>query len=159
MGASRSSPTSACLVCRDRIDIARAGAEQLPPDERASRQAEGYAPELGGVEPTVIAYTSAVASFTVAELLERLIGYGPDPEPEKFLCVATTERSVRIGLSPSRSATPTPPLACSVPATVSRSSGRHGAHKTRFVGRDPDTSVVDMDPPQKVSGAWGCGCR
>jgi molybdopterin/thiamine biosynthesis adenylyltransferase len=78
-------PASACLVCRDRIDIARAGAEQLPPDERASRQAEGYAPELGGVEPAVIAYTSAVASFAVAELLERLIGYGPDPEPGEIL--------------------------------------------------------------------------
>jgi len=78
-------PGTACLVCRGRIDLARAGAEQLPPEERAARQAEGYAPELGGVEPAVIAYTSAVASFAVAEVLERLIGYGPDPEPGEML--------------------------------------------------------------------------
>jgi molybdopterin/thiamine biosynthesis adenylyltransferase len=78
-------PGSACLVCRGRIDIARAGAEQLSPDERAARQAEGYAPELGGVEPAVIPYTSAVASFAVAELLERLIGYGPEREPGEIL--------------------------------------------------------------------------
>lgn len=78
-------PGCACLVCRGRIDLARAGAEQLPPEERAVRQAEGYAPELGGVEPAVIAYTSAVASFAVAELLERLIGYGPEPEPGEIL--------------------------------------------------------------------------
>lgn len=78
-------PGSACLVCRGRIDIARAGAEQLSADERAARQAEGYAPELGGVEPAVIPYTSAVASFAVAELLERLIGYGPEREPGEIL--------------------------------------------------------------------------
>lgn len=78
-------PGSACLVCRGRIDLARAGAEQLSPDERAARVAEGYAPELGGIEPAVIPYTSAVASFAVAELLERLIGYGPEPEPGEIL--------------------------------------------------------------------------
>jgi molybdopterin/thiamine biosynthesis adenylyltransferase len=78
-------PGSACLVCRGRIDLARAGAEQLPEDERTARQAEGYAPELGNVEPAVIAYTSAVASFAVAELLERFIGYGPNPEPGEIL--------------------------------------------------------------------------
>lgn len=76
---------SACLVCRNRIDLARAAAEQLPRDERARRQAEGYAPELAGIEPAVVAYTSAVASFAVAELLERFIGYGPEPEPSEIL--------------------------------------------------------------------------
>lgn len=78
-------PGSTCLVCRNRVDLARAGAEQLSPDERRSRQAEGYAPELGAVEPAVITYTTAVASFAVAELLERLIGYGPDQEPGEIL--------------------------------------------------------------------------
>jgi hypothetical protein len=76
---------SACLVCRGRVDLARAAAEQLSPDERSARQAEGYAPELGGVEPAVVAYTSAVASIAVAELLERLIGYGPAPVPGEIL--------------------------------------------------------------------------
>jgi molybdopterin/thiamine biosynthesis adenylyltransferase len=78
-------PGNACLVCRRRVDMARAQAEQLDPAERAARQAEGYAPELGGVEPAVVPYTTAVASFAVGELLERLIGYGPDTEPGELL--------------------------------------------------------------------------
>ena len=41
--------------------------------------------ELAGVEPAVVAYTSAVASIAVAELLECLIGYGPDPVPSEVL--------------------------------------------------------------------------
>jgi molybdopterin/thiamine biosynthesis adenylyltransferase len=79
------SPGEACLVCRDRVDLARAQAEQLDPDERQALQAEGYAPELAGVEPAVVSYTSLVASLAVAELLERLIGYGPNPEPSELL--------------------------------------------------------------------------
>lgn len=78
-------PGAACLVCRNRIDLARAQAEQLGEAERAVRVAEGYAPELAGVEPAVVAYTSAVASFAVAELLERFIGYGPDAAPSELL--------------------------------------------------------------------------
>ncbi len=78
-------PGNACLVCRNRIDLTRAQAELLDPEERASLQAEGYAPELGGVEPAVVPYTSLVASFAVGELLERLIGYGPDQEPGELL--------------------------------------------------------------------------
>ncbi len=78
-------PGAACLVCRSRIDLARAAAEQMDDSERVARQAEGYAPELGGVEPAVITYTSAVASFAVAELLERLVGYGPDRVPSELL--------------------------------------------------------------------------
>lgn len=78
-------PGNACLVCRNRIDLARAQAELLDPDERASLQAEGYAPELGPVDPAVVPYTSLVASFAVGELLERLIGYGPTPEPGELL--------------------------------------------------------------------------
>ncbi len=78
-------PGNACLVCRNRIDLARAQAELLDPNERESLQAEGYAPELGEVEPAVVPYTSLVAGFAVAELLERLIGYGPSSEPGELL--------------------------------------------------------------------------
>jgi hypothetical protein len=49
-------------------------------------EAEGYAPALPGVEPAVVAYTSAVASAAVNELLERLVGYGqPEPPSEVLL--------------------------------------------------------------------------
>lgn len=79
------SPGQACLICRDRIDLARAGAELLTPDERVRRQNEGYAPALGQTEPAVVAFTTLVGATAVSELLERLIGYGPEPRPSEIL--------------------------------------------------------------------------
>jgi molybdopterin/thiamine biosynthesis adenylyltransferase len=78
-------PGNACLICRDRIDLRRAAAELLTPDERRRLADEGYAPELPGVEPAVVAFTTLVASTAVGELLERLIGYGPDEVPSEVL--------------------------------------------------------------------------
>jgi molybdopterin/thiamine biosynthesis adenylyltransferase len=78
-------PGEGCLVCRGRIDTDRARAEQLDPAERESLQAQGYAPELGEVEPSVVPYTSLVASLAVAEVIERFVGYGPHPEPGEIL--------------------------------------------------------------------------
>ena len=78
-------PGQACLVCRNRIDLARAGSELLSPGERARRIDEGYAPALGGVEPAVVTFTTAVASLAVSELLERLIGFGFEPRPSEVL--------------------------------------------------------------------------
>lgn len=79
------SPGSACLVCRKRIDLSRAAAELHTPEERRRLADEGYAPALERIEPAVVAFTSAVASAAVAELLERLIGYGPSPRPSEIL--------------------------------------------------------------------------
>jgi molybdopterin/thiamine biosynthesis adenylyltransferase/proteasome lid subunit RPN8/RPN11 len=78
-------PGQACLVCRDRIDLARASAELLTPAERLRREDEGYAPGLARVEPAVVTFTSSVGSAAVSELLERLIGYGPEPRPSEIL--------------------------------------------------------------------------
>ena len=78
-------PGSACLVCRDRIDLGRAAVELRTPDERRRLENEGYAPALGVVEPAVVAFTSAVAAAALGELLERLIGYGPSPRPSEIL--------------------------------------------------------------------------
>ena len=78
-------PGAACLVCRDRIDLQRAAAEMLVPDEYRRLADEGYAPALPGAEPAVVAYTTQVASAAVAELLERLIHYGPEPVPSEVL--------------------------------------------------------------------------
>ena len=92
-------PGQACLVCRDRIDLARAAAELLTPDERARRVDEGYAPALGFTEPAVVAFTTLVAATAVSELLERLIGYGPEPRPsEVLLRVHEREISTNIAL-------------------------------------------------------------
>jgi hypothetical protein len=75
----------ACLVCRGRVDLARAGAELLTPQERRRREDEGYAPGLGRTEPAVVTYTTLVAATAVSELLERFIGYGPQPRPSEIL--------------------------------------------------------------------------
>jgi molybdopterin/thiamine biosynthesis adenylyltransferase/proteasome lid subunit RPN8/RPN11 len=78
-------PGQACLVCRGRIDLARAGAELMTPEERRRLEGEGYAPALGRTEPAVVAFTTLVAATAVSELLERLIGYGPEPRPSEVL--------------------------------------------------------------------------
>jgi molybdopterin/thiamine biosynthesis adenylyltransferase len=79
------SPGTACLVCRDRVDLARAAVELRTPEERQRLENEGYAPALAGIEPAVVTFTTAVASAAVTELLERLIGFGPSPRPTEVL--------------------------------------------------------------------------
>jgi hypothetical protein len=73
------------LVCRSWVALARAGSELLAPGERQRRVDEGYAPALGIVEPAVVTFTTAVAAQAVSELLERLIGFGPEPRPSEVL--------------------------------------------------------------------------
>lgn len=91
-------PGQACLICRNRIDLARAAAELLPPEEHRQRAEEGYAPALGNIEPAVVAYTTQVASAAVAELLERLIGYGPTPRPSEVL-LRSHDREVSVNIA------------------------------------------------------------
>lgn len=79
------SPGNACLVCRDRIDTARASVEQRTPTERKRLADEGYAPALGQVEPAVITFTTMVAAAAVNELLERLVGFGHPVRPNEVL--------------------------------------------------------------------------
>ena len=96
-------PGTACLVCRNRIDLQRAAAEMLTPDEHRRLADEGYAPTLAGVEPAVVAFTTQVAAAAVSELLERLIHYGPEPEPTEVLLrahereVSTNDQDPRDG--------------------------------------------------------------
>ena len=97
------SPGSACLVCRDRIDLQRAAVELMHPEERRRLHDEGYAPALANTEPAVIAFTTGVAAAAVAEMLERLTGYGPEPRPSEILLrfhereVSTNSRSPHEG--------------------------------------------------------------
>lgn len=76
---------SACLICRDRIDLGRAQSEALSPSERRRRIDEGYAPELPRTEPAVVAYTTMVAALAVNELLDRLIGFGETPMTSELI--------------------------------------------------------------------------
>ena len=78
-------PGSACLLCRGRVDLARAAAETRAPEEHRRLEAEGYAPALGAVEPAVVAFTTMTAALAVSELLERLVGYGGSPRPSEVL--------------------------------------------------------------------------
>ena len=96
-------PGAACLVCRERIDLQRAAAEMLSPDEHRLRVDEGYAPGLADVDPAVVAFTTQVAAAAVCELLERLIHYGPDPSPTEILLrahereISTNDQNPRDG--------------------------------------------------------------
>lgn len=79
------SPGTACLVCRGRVDLARAAVELRTPEERVRLANEGYAPALPGVEPAVVSFTTGIASAAITEFLERLIGFGPEPRPSEVL--------------------------------------------------------------------------
>jgi len=94
-------PEQACLVCRDRIDLARAASELLTPEERIRRENEGYAPALGRTEPAVVAFTTMVGASAVGEFLERLVGYGPKPRPNEIL-LRLHEREISTNASAPR---------------------------------------------------------
>ena len=79
------SPGNACLLCRGRVDLARAAAEMKTLEERIRLADEGYAPALAEVEPAVVTFTTMAASFAISELLERLVGYGDSPRPSEIL--------------------------------------------------------------------------
>lgn len=78
-------PGQACLLCRGRVDVRRAASELMTPEERVRLEQEGYAPALGRTEPAVVPFTTMTGSAVVAEILERLIGYGPTPRPSEIL--------------------------------------------------------------------------
>jgi hypothetical protein len=78
-------PGAACLICRGRVDVARASSELMTPEQRLRLVEEGYAPALAGVEPAVVTYTSTVAGIAVGELIERLTHYGDEPVPNEIL--------------------------------------------------------------------------
>ena len=96
-------PGSACLMCRNRIDLARASAEMKTPEERKRLADEGYAPALGEVEPAVVSFTTIVAASAVSEFLERLIGFGSEFSTSEVLLrihdreISTNHVEPRIG--------------------------------------------------------------
>ncbi len=71
-------PGSACLFCRGRITAEGVRAqviESFNPKQAEELRRQHYAPELEDNAPAVIAFTTAVASTAVAELLHRLTGF------------------------------------------------------------------------------------
>jgi hypothetical protein len=99
-------PGEPCLVCRGTVapDIARE--ELMDPTERARLVEEGYARGLAEPDPAVVAYTTLTAATAVADLLERLFGFGPPDIPGELI-VRIADRKMK-----GRRATPTPGHFC-----------------------------------------------
>lgn len=87
-------PGHPCLVCRGQVDLQRAAAEQMDPEEYARRAADGYVPDIGGAAPAVVAFTTAVAAAAVGEMLGRLFDYAPAPHPGQLL-IGLHDRTVK----------------------------------------------------------------
>lgn len=68
-------PGEACLFCRGRISAEAMRVEALSEADREQQIKDRYVPELAEPAPAVIAFTSAVASFAVSELLHRIMGF------------------------------------------------------------------------------------
>ncbi|MBN9605806.1 MAG: ThiF family adenylyltransferase [Actinomycetales bacterium] len=94
-------PGAACLICRDRVDLALADAEVRSIDDQQRLETEGYAPALPGAEPAVVAFTTLVAATAVSELIERLVGYGEAPTPTELLLLVH-DRAVRTNIETPR---------------------------------------------------------
>lgn len=77
-------PGTACLLCRGRLDPARAYAENLDPEARKRLGGEGYVVDVETPQPAVVTLTSLIASLGTTELLLRLTGLGA-PEPTEFI--------------------------------------------------------------------------
>ena len=89
-------PGEACLICGGVVDTELVREEGYEPAERARLAGEGYAQGLGEPDPSVIAYTTMVASWGIADLLERLFGFGAeDVRPEMRLRIAARKIATR----------------------------------------------------------------
>jgi len=70
-------PNHACLLCRDQINPKMISSESLEatnPIEAKKKRKEGYLPELPDTAPSVIPFTTMVASTSVIEFLHRMTG-------------------------------------------------------------------------------------
>ncbi len=81
-------PGSACVFCTRRVTPERITAQsetELNPSLAAARRTEGYAPELGDPDPSVIFLTTAVAATAVTEFFARLTGFGSAERSDEIL--------------------------------------------------------------------------
>lgn len=97
-------PGAACLFCRGRITAEGVRAqviESCNPEQAEELRQQQYAPELQGNAPAVVAFTSAVASTAVSELLHRLTGFmGPDRVSSEVIHFFDQSRMRTNNLSP-----------------------------------------------------------
>jgi molybdopterin/thiamine biosynthesis adenylyltransferase len=87
-------PGEPCLLCRGEFDPVRAREEQYSEAERQALIEEGYAQGLAERDPAVVAYTTMVAAHAVADMLQRLFGFGDMAIPSKQL-LRISDREIR----------------------------------------------------------------
>jgi molybdopterin/thiamine biosynthesis adenylyltransferase len=68
-------PNEPCLWCKQSLRADRIAAESLPPEERKLRLQEGYVEGIDSKTPSVISFTTAVASSAVGLLLQYLTNF------------------------------------------------------------------------------------
>lgn len=78
-------PGTACLLCRGRLDPARAYAENLDPQTRKRLAGEGYVVDIETPQPAVVTLTTLIASLGTTEFLLRLTGLGSPEATELIL--------------------------------------------------------------------------
>lgn len=78
-------PGRPCLACWGHIDPNRIRIESLPPDERLRQQAEGYISGADVPQPSVVAFSTQVASAAVIEFLRSVTEFaGADDPPGRL---------------------------------------------------------------------------
>jgi molybdopterin/thiamine biosynthesis adenylyltransferase len=77
-------PGTACLLCRGRLDPARAYAENLDPETRRRLAGEGYVVDVETPQPAVVTLTTLIASLGTTEFLLRLTQLG-SPEATELI--------------------------------------------------------------------------
>lgn len=74
-------PGSPCVFCRGIVTSDIISAEVMHrnnPGEYARQRKQGYVPELAGTAPSVVMFTTSVASVAISEMLQRLTGFMGD---------------------------------------------------------------------------------
>lgn len=97
-------PYNACLFCRERIDplmIASESLEITNPETASERRKEGYIPELPGTAPSVISFTTNIATTAIHEFLHKLTGFmGSDRKSNEILHFFDQSKIRRNALTP-----------------------------------------------------------
>ena len=104
-------PGAACLMCRKRISADRIRAEAITatnPEEAIRLKKEGYLVKIDDPAPSVISFTTPIASTAISEFLHRLTGFqGTDRETTEIIYFFDQNR-IRTNSTP-----PSPHCLCS----------------------------------------------
>jgi molybdopterin/thiamine biosynthesis adenylyltransferase len=68
-------PKESCLLCRNRINSDMVNAEMMSKEVYEEQLKEGYVPELEQADPSVITFTTGIASQAVTEMINMLTGF------------------------------------------------------------------------------------